>query len=461
MKDIAAALAELLRTLPASADIGGSQVVNRNRSELMDRATLLPGQTPEESRAPAPTPRSYPRGERPVTIAAGAPEAGRSLRERPARKARGRRANRAGSGAWMAGLVGLAMVGAVVCVVAVVLHAGNQKQGSSTPIARKDAGERSVEPLDGTDGSDKEKIRNDVREIPDRFTNRIDMKLVRIPGTREIYKPKNTFTMGSPRSEWIVWGEQLGKGEYQHEVEVSPFHLGVYEVTQRQFRKVMKYNPSYFSTNAKGRAGANYPVQPGAGRGSIPPGENTEDYPVEMVSWDEAKEFCEKLTTMDTVKPRGWIYRLPTEAEWEYACRGGSAVYQVFHFGNTLSSKQANFQGSIPYPPVNDARPGGVKGPNLQRTCRVGTYNPNGFGLYDMHGNVFEWCQDWWEEDYYQHSAPKDPTGPAMGTVKVQRGGGWLLNGFDCRSAWRPLGHQPELRAHSTGFRVALVLSGR
>jgi formylglycine-generating enzyme required for sulfatase activity len=383
-----------------------------------------------------------------VTMAAGAAEAKRSIREHPAGKKPARRRKRLERGPWMAGLLGLAMVVAVISVVGALIYLGNRKWGSS-------------DLPDGMGGKGDEKSMKDVREIPDRFTNRIGMKLVRIPGTREIFKPANTFTMGSPRSEWIVWNQQLGRGEDQHEVEVSPFHLDIYEVTQGEFRTVMGYNPSHFSRSARGKEGVNYDVPPGAGRAVIPPGDSTENYPVEKVSWNDAKEFCEKLNEMDTDMPRGWTYRLPTEAEWEYACRGGSQVYHVFAFGNTLRSTQANFQGFIPYPPINDPRPGGVKGPTLKRTCKVGSYSPNGFGLYDMHGNVVEWCQDWWEEDYYQRSPPKDPTGPANGTVKVFRGGAWDINGFDCRSAFRPFGHKPELRTYDMGFRVALVPPAR
>jgi formylglycine-generating enzyme required for sulfatase activity len=292
--------------------------------------------------------------------------------------------------------------------------------------------------------------------IARQFTNAVGMKLVRVPGTRETYPAAGTFTMGSPVSE-TQRHPQWRRGEDQHQVEISPFHLGVYEVKQREFREVMGYNPSYFSTNAGGKAGVRYGEnQPGGGKGLIPPGDSTEDYPAENVSWDEAREFCEKLTARDTKKPAGWVYRLPTEAEWEYACRGGTPSYQTFAFGNTIGSTQANLRGEGPWPWE------GPKGPDLKRTCTVGSYRPNGFGLYDMHGNVWEWCGDWWAESYYRKSPWKDPTGPAEDTGgKVARGGSWNLNGWDCRSACRGLSLPLATRGNYIGFRVALVPPGR
>jgi formylglycine-generating enzyme required for sulfatase activity/serine/threonine protein kinase len=290
--------------------------------------------------------------------------------------------------------------------------------------------------------------------IAKEFTNAIGMKLVGIPGTKETNPAKGTFMMGSPVNESRVH-PQWAKGEDQHPVEVSPFHLGVYEVKQRQFREVMGYNPSYFSTNARGKDGVRYgEQQPGGGKGLIPPGESTEDYPVENVSWEEAREFCEKLTAQDTKKPAGWLYRLPTEAEWEYACRGGKPGYQMFACGNSIRSTQANFNGTCPFP--WDLAKGDI---HLKRTCKVGEYPPNGFGLYDMHGNVWEWCSDWWAVDYYGKSPRKDPTGPADDTGgKVIRGGGWDFNGWDCRSARRPEGGMsPTNRYDAAGFRVGLV----
>jgi formylglycine-generating enzyme required for sulfatase activity len=232
--------------------------------------------------------------------------------------------------------------------------------------------------------------------------------------------------MGSPPEE-----VRRSKDEEQHEVEITrPFYLGVFEVTQGQWREVMGNNPSSFNRD---RAGS-----------------NTDDLPVESVSWPEVQTFLEKLAALEEEKKAGRKYRLPTEAEWEYACRGGASEYQVFHYGNSLSSTQANFNGDYPYETA--------KGPYLERTSQVGSYEPNRFGLYDMHGNVWEWCQDWYDQDYYKSSPRRDPAGPAAGSSRVCRGGSWDCFGQRCRSAWRN-GTEPANRYEWLGFRVVLVSS--
>ena len=141
------------------------------------------------------------------------------------------------------------------------------------------------------------------------------------------------------------------------------------------------------------------------------------------VSWNDAQAFCDWLS-----KKEGKKYRLPTEAEWEYACRTGTTT--PFYFGNSLNSDNANYNGDYPYGTT-------TKGPWLKCTTPVGTYKPNAFGLYDMHGNVWQWCQDWHELYYYTNSPPSDPPGPNAGTFRVLRGGGWDRGGVDCRSASR------------------------
>src|SRR5262249_11368647 len=142
----------------------------------------------------------------------------------------------------------------------------------------------------------------------------------------------------------------------------------------------------------------------------------TADFPVERVSWHEAVKFCKKLSVRPAEKRARRVYRLPTEAEWEYACRAGTST--PFHFGRSLSSRQANFDGNAPYG-------GAAKGPWLRRTCKVGSYQPNGFGLFDMHGNLFQWCNDWYGRDYYKDSPRQDPQGPDEGTARIVRGGSW------------------------------------
>src|SRR5262249_43417890 len=141
-------------------------------------------------------------------------------------------------------------------------------------------------------------------------------------------------------------------------------------------------------------------------------------HPVVWVSWDDAKAFCAWLRQTEP----GRVYRLPSEAEWEYACRAGAREAYPFHVGRpllSLSSTQANFHGKGHYGRV-------VAEPNLERTTPVGSYPPNGWGLYDMHGNVWEWCADWHRSDYYPRSPRQDPTGPTGGSDRVIRGGCWF-----------------------------------
>src|SRR5262249_14747280 len=157
------------------------------------------------------------------------------------------------------------------------------------------------------------------------------------------------------------------------------------------------------------------------------------------------------LTEREKKAGKRGTYTLPSEAEWEYACRGGrvsSGNYRVFHFGDSLSSRQANFNGNSPYG-------GATQGPELGRPCAVGNYKPNVLGLYDMHGNVWEWCLDRYGENYYKNSPAKDPRGPATGTDRVSRGGGWRHAGGFCRSAHRGWG-TPSNRFHALGFRVSI-----
>jgi formylglycine-generating enzyme required for sulfatase activity len=263
-------------------------------------------------------------------------------------------------------------------------------------------------------------------ELPKEVTNFIGMKLVLIPAGK--------FTMGSPEDE-----KNRSDDEQQHEVEISkPFYMGVYEVTQGEYEKVMGTNPSWFSAT-------------GGGKEKVE-GKDTSRFPVEKVSWNDAVEFCKKLSEMPEEKRNGPMYRLPTEAEWEYACRGGASV-KPFHFGDSLSSTQANFDGNYPYG-------GADKGPYLERTTRVGSYDANAFGLYDMHGNVWEWCADWYDKDYYKTSPRKDPPGPATGTYRVLRGGSWGSFGRGCRAAYRSFGG-PGYRVSYLGFRVVLVAGAR
>jgi formylglycine-generating enzyme required for sulfatase activity/tRNA A-37 threonylcarbamoyl transferase component Bud32 len=222
--------------------------------------------------------------------------------------------------------------------------------------------------------------------------------------------PAGSFLMGSPASE-----VQRDDDEGQHRVTVSAFAIGKHEITQAQWQAVMgnNNNPSNFK-------GANRPV--------------------ENVSWNDAKEFCQKLSQLT-----GKAYRLPTEAEWEYAARAGTTT--PFAFGSSLSSTQANFDGNYPYG-------GAAKGVYRAQTTEVGSFAANAFGLFDMHGNVWEWCQDWYGP--YGTGAQNNPTGPTTGEYRVLRGGSWYSNSWNCRAAYRKW-NAPGDRNYDIGFRVVQV----
>jgi formylglycine-generating enzyme required for sulfatase activity len=254
--------------------------------------------------------------------------------------------------------------------------------------------------------------------------NTIGMKLALIPD--------GEFLMGSPVSD----KEARDDEKPQHRVRITrPFYLGVYEVTQEEYQRVTGTNPSFFSPD-------------GPGKDKVA-GLDTRRFPAEQVRWPDAVEFCRRLSELPDEKKAGRRYRLPTEAEWEYAARAGTTT--PFHFGESLSSLQANFNGSFP-------AGGAAKGPFLARTTQVGSYAPNAFGLFDVHGNVWEWCADWYGRDYYRDAPRDDPRGPATGSVRVIRGGEWYGDARDCRCAFR-YADLPTGVFYVMGFRVAMTTS--
>lgn len=248
------------------------------------------------------------------------------------------------------------------------------------------------------------------------------------PGTNMAYIPAGRFTMGSPAPE---------PARYQTEgplteVTISRgFWIGRYEVTQGEFETVMGRNPSNFIGDPK--------------------------RPVEQVEWHDAVAYCDAITERERAAgrlPSGYAYRLPTEAEWEYACRAGTST--AFHHGEALRSGMANFQGRFEYPPCGDdsdhcPNPAGI---SLEQTAPVGSYPPNAWDLHDMHGNVFEWCADWWS-DTLPGGAVTDPSGPGETAPKVIRGGGWQSFAVDCRSAVRS-DSNPIHGNYDVGFRIVL-----
>ncbi len=216
------------------------------------------------------------------------------------------------------------------------------------------------------------------------------------------------FVMGSPEGE-----AERGSSEKQHPVVLTQgFWLADTVCTQGLWQAVMGENPSNF----KG-----------------------EDRPVEQVSWDDAQRFIERL---NEIVP-GQQFRLPTEAQWEYACRAGTEG--PFWFGDQITTDQVNFNGKYPYA-------NGPKGQYRQETVNVKELPCNGWGLYQMHGNVWEWCQDWYGD--YDLNAVEDPAGPAGGSRRVLRGGCWIHVGRFVRSAYR-FGIVPGIRGDYYGFRCA------
>jgi formylglycine-generating enzyme required for sulfatase activity len=235
------------------------------------------------------------------------------------------------------------------------------------------------------------------------FTNSIGMKFVWIK--------RGSFMMGSPKEEEGRWAR-----ETQHKVTLTKgFYMGVYAVTQEEWQAVMGNNPSYF-------------------RGE-------KNLPVNDVSWNDCQEFIKKSREKDK-KP----YRLPTEAEWEYACRAGTKT--PFHFGETISTEQANYNGDFIYG-------NGVKGIFRKKITPVGSFPANAWGLHDMHGNVVQWCQDWFWE--YPENDVVDPTGPEKGQKRVLRGGASGASPDHCRSAVR-FAFDPAFHAGDMGLRICFFV---
>jgi len=249
-------------------------------------------------------------------------------------------------------------------------------------------------PMDGSDSS------SGTGSTAPRITNSIGQTFVIIP--------KGSFMMGSPTDE-----PKRDDDERQHRVTITrPFYMQTTEVTQKQWKAVMGNNPSKFE------------------------GDNL---PVEQVSWNDVQEFIEKLNRMEGTDR----YRLPTEAQWEYACRAGTTT--PFYTGRCISTNQANYGGNYPMQ-------GCSKGRYRKKTVNVASFSPNAGGLYDMHGNVYEWCADWYGK--YPSGAVTDPKGSSSGEYRVYRGGSWFKNARDARSAFRERVN-PDIRGDLLGFRVA------
>jgi formylglycine-generating enzyme required for sulfatase activity len=251
-----------------------------------------------------------------------------------------------------------------------------------------------------------------------------------VAGITLCWCPAGKFMMGSPASE-----PERRPGEDQVEVTLTKgFWMSKYEVTQGQWKRIVGKLPGELTAE-------------------LPEGD---DYPIGNVNFAEAETFCERLTVLARLSgdlPKDWEFRLPTEAQWEYACRAGTTT--ATSFGDKLSSKQANFKGQ----PYNGAE----QGPSLNRAAKVGSYPANAWGLHDMHGNTFEWCRDWDHRklpggvDPDLRNAKETATKSEHGDIsRVRRGGCWADPGWPCRSAFR-LRFEPERRYDHIGFRIVAV----
>lgn len=277
------------------------------------------------------------------------------------------------------------------------------------------------------------------RGLPVEWTNSLGMKMVLIP--------PGQFVMGNSREEiaWArtTWPGQVERGVHDptgrfwledalppHRVRITqPFYLSIHEVTQDAYESVMGVNPSLCQEPR---------------------------HPVETVSWHEAVDFCHRLSALPEETSAGRVYRLPTEAEWEFACRAGTTT--PYHFGDDPSTLEEYAwygggwflagagAGMSVVPPVT--------------THPVGQKRPNAWGLFDMLGNVQEWCHDVFSPEYYRESPVDDPAGPVVGSSRVTRGGAWPFGASSCRSASR-FCFPADRGVHVIGFRVAMVPPSR
>jgi sulfatase modifying factor 1 len=243
------------------------------------------------------------------------------------------------------------------------------------------------------------------------ITKPLDMKFNKIPA--------GTFMMGSPETE-----EGRYEDEHQHKVKISKaFYMQTTEVTQGQWKAVME-------------------TEPWKGEDDIKEGAN---YPAIYISWDDAVAYCKKLSEKE-----GKTYRLPTEAEWEYACRAGTKTTWSFGDDEKVLGDYAWYFDNVFFDELRRIQ--------LEKYAhQVGLKKPNAFGLYDMHGNVWEWCHDYYEEDYYIQSPKQNPTGPASGSHRVSRGGSWVNSGTYTRSAFRK-SVDADARTNQYGFRLVREL---
>ena len=245
-------------------------------------------------------------------------------------------------------------------------------------------------------------------------------------GAAMVLIPAGEFTMGS----------ESGKADEKplHKVYLDAYYIDKYEVTNEQYAKFLNaYGKDTDESGKKMIYENSWEVEKKGNRWQLASGYDKN--PVVYVTWYGANQYA-----------KYYGKRLPTEAEWEKACRAGTRT--AFHYGDSLSSKQANFDGNYPYG-------GAAKGVYRPKTLPVGSFQPNAWGLYDMHGNVWEWCSDWYDKDYYKNSPYENPKGPGRGSDRVLRGGSWGCDANGCRSTNRN-GNAPDNWDYYYGFRCVV-----
>ena len=309
-------------------------------------------------------------------------------------------------------------------------------------------------PFDAARAKQHQEAWADYLGVPAETTNSIGMKLVLIPpGQFDMGSTPEEIARaleeGKKNKEPQSWFDLVASEMPRHRVKIiTPFCLGMYLVTQGEYEKVMGVNPSGFSAKPMDASAFTPPLDPRQSESREKSakriaGKDTGRYPVETVSWGDCAEFCRRLSALPAERAVKRTYRLPTEAEWEYACRAGTTTRW------SIGDDEANLVDAAWFQKNSSGM-----------THPVGQKKPNPWGLYDMHGLVGQWCADWFNLGYYKQSPPNDPTGPLAGSARVLRGGPWDASLWSCRSAYHG-SSAPADRHPQNGFRVLAQITAK
>jgi formylglycine-generating enzyme required for sulfatase activity/tRNA A-37 threonylcarbamoyl transferase component Bud32 len=322
--------------------------------------------------------------------------------ERPSEKAEGRTI-------WSKPGFWIAVVVAFILILAIAITFTTTERGEPKPEEKKSEEKRAEDKVPDVKGMSENEAKEAQREAADSLNIPVEIKDT--VGITFKLIPAGSFVMGASPGDSDAYEDESPR----HQVEITKaFYIGVYEVTQAQWQEVMGTTVR----QQRDKADKDWPMR---GEGHR--------YPIYYVNWDEAREFCRKLSARE-----GVTYRLPTEAEWEYACRAGTTT--KYYWGNNMNDDYAWYDDN-----------------SGNETHEVGRRSPNAWGLYDMSGNVWEWCSDWYGANYYSSSPRQYPKGPSSGVVRVLRGGCWSVGARVVRSSLR-LWVTPVLRYYNYGFRI-------